>query len=192
MKNDTLTIDWKLIEQFRSVDYDQEFAEHEEVPEESLFEGFDGWNLSNRNVEILNWILIIAIIIGILIGLFIKFGNFSSSTTRVEIPEEDTIYGVNFKKMLAELEKGDDVYQCIRVRYLYLLRQLHDSRRIYWELYKTPNQYTYEEKSAEFKQLTNIFMKVRYGNYKATAEMYEEEKRLYGIVLGLDKKGGEA
>ena len=38
----------------------------------------------------------------------------------------------------------------------------------------------------DFKTLTNLFMKVRYGGYAATIQMYDEAKRLSDLVL----KGG--
>ena len=47
-------------------------------------------------------------------------------------------------------------------------------------------QYVYEMKNVDFKTLTNLFMKVRYGGYAATIQMYDEAKRLSDLVL----KGG--
>ena len=60
----------------------------------------------------------------------------------------------------------------MRLLYLQTLKQLSDAERIDWQLYKTPTQYLNEVRLPAFRQLTNHFLRVRYGNFEATEELF--------------------
>lgn len=66
------------------------------------------------------------------------------------------------------------------------LKQLSDEKRIDWQLYKTPTQYVYEVRMPAFRQLTNHFLRVRYGNFEATEALFHVMQSLQEEV----KKGG--
>lgn len=73
-----------------------------------------------------------------------------------------------------------------RLLYLQTLKQLSDEKRIDWQLYKTPTQYVYEVRMPAFRQLTNHFLRVRYGNFEATEALFHVMQSLQEEV----KKGG--
>ncbi|MDR0575601.1 MAG: DUF4129 domain-containing protein [Tannerella sp.] len=96
--------------------------------------------------------------------------------------EEENIHRINFDKEISlALNKGD--YRlAIRLLYLQTLRFLSDNQLIDWQIHKTPTEYLYEIKNKEmklpFRELTNHFLQVRYGNYEASLGLYET---MYGI-----------
>lgn len=104
--------------------------------------------------------------------------------------EEETIYGVDFNNEINNALNRNDYQLAVRLVYLQTLKHLSDFRCIDWQTYKTPTEYLYEMKrkgvSEEFRQLTNRFLMVRYGNFEATESTYETVKNLQQII----QKGG--
>ena len=70
--------------------------------------------------------------------------------------EEDTIYGVDFQKEIDAAVFRNDYREAVRLLYLQTLKFLSDA-------VKTP-----------FRELTNRFLRVRYGNFEATVVLYRE------------------
>lgn len=108
------------------------------------------------------------------------------------IVHEDTIYGVDFEQEISRAIDRGDYREAIRLLYLQTLKQFSDAGQIDWQLYKTPTEYIYELKPesvrAPFRSLTNLFLRVRYGNFEATDVLFEE---MQGLQVRL-RKGGEA
>ena len=102
--------------------------------------------------------------------------------------EEDTIYGVDFPKGIDEALSRRDYREAIRLLYLQTLKLLADRKRIDWQLYKTPTQYLHEVRLPAFRQLTDHFMRVRYGNFEATEALFHSMLALQEEI----RKGGEA
>lgn len=100
--------------------------------------------------------------------------------------EEDTIYGVDFPGGIADALSRQDYREAVRLLYLQTLKQLSDAERIDWQLYKTPTQYLIEVRLPAFRQLTNHFLRVRYGNFEATEELFGVMKALQEEI----EKGG--
>ncbi|MBP1593379.1 MAG: hypothetical protein H6Q12_397 [Bacteroidetes bacterium] len=104
--------------------------------------------------------------------------------------EEETIYGVDFNSEINNALNRNDYQLAVRLVYLQTLKHLSDFRCIDWQTYKTPTEYLYEMKrkevNEEFRQLTNRFLMVRYGNFEATESTYETVKNLQQII----QKGG--
>lgn len=105
--------------------------------------------------------------------------------------QQDTIYGVDFQQEIAEAIARRDYKEAVRLLYLQTLKQLSDAEKINWQLYKTPTEYIYELKSealrASFRELTNRFLRVRYGNFEATEALFREMEALQQAM----QKGGE-
>ena len=103
---------------------------------------------------------------------------------------EDTIYGVDFQAEIAMALSRGDYKEATRLLYLQTLKILSDKEIIDWQLYKTPTQYIYEVKPETrrepFRDLTNRFLRVRYGNFEATEQIFNEMKELQAAV----EKGG--
>ena len=104
---------------------------------------------------------------------------------------EDTIYGVDFDTVISKALGREDYREAIRMVYLRTLKALSDSRQIDWQPYKTPSQYVRELSTScslcsgaatanptVFRTLTTHFLRVRYGNFPANRELYNEVETL--------------
>lgn len=100
--------------------------------------------------------------------------------------EEDTIYGVDFQGGIADALSRSDHREAVRLIYLQTLKLLSDEKRIDWQLYKTPTQYVYEVRTSAFRELTNHFLRVRYGNFEATESLFRMMQALQEEIA----KGG--
>lgn len=91
--------------------------------------------------------------------------------------EEENIHGIDFDKEISSALNNKDYRLAIRLLYLQTLRFLSDAQLIDWQIHKTPTEYFYEIRNKEMKQpfreLTNHFLQVRYGNYEASRELFE-------------------
>lgn len=197
LPNDTLVLDPQLIEQLRSegYDYDQEFFIGEEKEEKqdddtstssfSYMPSGSGlqWLASNgvrQTMTVVFFVVILGIIAWYLKKRFLNVED--KENLNLDIPEEDTIYGIDFAVLLREMEQQRNYQQCVRLRYLQLLRHLHDAKCIHWVESKTPMQYVREVSMPEFEQLTRTFLRVRYGNYATDAAQYEAFAALCATV----------
>lgn len=106
--------------------------------------------------------------------------------------QEDTIYGVDFGQEIDRALAQRNYREAVRLLYLHILKQLSDAGQIDWQLYKTPTEYIYELKPepvrVPFRNLTHLFLRVRYGNFEATASLFEEMQALQADI----RKGGAA
>lgn len=120
--------------------------------------------------------------------LFVRSSRRSAAAYSVH---EDTIYGVDFQQEIANALRRQDYREAVRLLYLQTLKQLSDAEKIDWQLYKTPTEYIYELKvdslRVSFRELTNRFLRVRYGNFEATAPLFHEMQTLQTEIA----KGGE-
>lgn len=105
---------------------------------------------------------------------------------------EDTIYGVDFGQEINQALGRQDYREAVRLLYLQTLKQLSDAGQIDWQLYKTPTEYIYELKPgpvrAAFRNFTHLFLRVRYGNFEATAALFREMEAMQAEI----QKGGVA
>ena len=99
---------------------------------------------------------------------------------------EGTIYGVDFSGGITDALSRQDYREAVRLLYLQTLKQLSDAERIDWQPYKTPTQYLTEVRLPAFRQLTNHFLRVRYGNFEATEELFRTMQTLQEEI----RKGG--
>ena len=112
--------------------------------------------------------------------------------------EEDTIYGIDFNEAIREALARKDYREAVRLKYLQTLKQLTESGKIDWQLHKTPTQYTYECTDEPFLRMTRHFLRIRYGNFEATPEIYEEiaaanlSLNPHLSTLNYEEKGGDA
>ena len=90
--------------------------------------------------------------------------------------EEENIHIIDFNKEIYSALENRDYRLATRLLYLLTLRIFSDNKLIDWQIHKTPTEYLYEIKNIEikplFRELTNHFLQVRYGNYIATHELY--------------------
>ena len=91
---------------------------------------------------------------------------------------EDTIYGIDFDAIISQAIGREDYREGIRMVYLRTLKALSDSQQIDWQPFKTPSQYVREFDAAAFRTLTSHFLRVRYGYFEATRQLYDEVENL--------------
>jgi len=101
--------------------------------------------------------------------------------------EEDTIYGVNFESGIRHALEAHDYRQAVRLVYLQTLKYLEDEGKIEWQASKTPSQYVRQMNMPAFTNLSRHFINVRYGNFEATPELFEQMKALQDDIT----KGGK-
>lgn len=111
-------------------------------------------------------------------ALFMRTGGKALAYT----VQEDTIYGVDFQAEINVALGKQNYKEAVRLLYLQTLKSLSDKEIIDWQFYKTPTQYTYEVKSDQlrepFRNLTNRFLRVRYGNFEASEALFNQMKLL--------------
>ncbi|MDR2916994.1 MAG: DUF4129 domain-containing protein [Tannerella sp.] len=205
---DTIIYDTQKIADYQAdsrFDYNSQL----DLPEYTWFEIVSRW--FNRLINsifrgkfeenITTPVMVILFILALLTILFFLYKKrpelFMRSKKTAPVPydiEEENIHQINFDKEISlALNKGD--YRlAIRLLYLQTLRFLSDNKLIDWQIHKTPTEYLYEIKNKEMKlpfwELTNHFLQVRYGNYKASSELYET---MHGIQSDIkNKRKGEA
>jgi len=105
---------------------------------------------------------------------------------------QDTIYGIDFDKAIAQAFGDGNYREAIRLIYLQVLKQLDDSGRIQWQQSTTPSEYARQLPAPAFRQLTNMFLRIRYGDYPASQTLAEEATQLASQVVGQTERGGEA
>lgn len=134
------------------------------------------------NNERLIWLTIAAVFVAVA-GAFV-WGRYRHLRLRrewkaaKEVPETDTIYGIDFDERIAEALRTADHREAVRLIYLQTLRRLSDTHRIDWQIFKTPTQYTYEVQIQVFRLFTNHFLRVRYGDFAADRSLVDEMGRL--------------
>jgi len=177
---DTLVLDTLLIEEWQGdgIDYNQEFCKENRPHKSETTQKDLPWNFPNFQLDG-SARMLASIIFFVSISVLLYFllrHKFQTPPERLTLDpgEDDTIYGVDFAGAIAKAEKEKNWLQAIRLRYLQLLRNLHDSGRIFWLPGKTTTQYVNEAKIPTFATLTRTFVRVRYGNYPSSEELYTE------------------
>lgn len=122
------------------------------------------------------------VVLGLLVWLLYRYRpELFMRKAKDAVEEEEgveTIYGIDFDAEISQALSAGNYRQAVRYVYLKKLRQLSDTGRVDWQPSKTPSQYVYEVKSEGFRLLTQHFLRVRYGNFEATRELYDEVVRL--------------
>ena len=129
------------------------------------------------------WALAIvgAVLVGIVVWYVWRFhpGLFMRQRDERTYEEmEDTIYGIDFDAIISQAVGREDYREAIRMVYLRTLKALSDSQKIDWQPFKTPSQYVREFDAAAFRTLTSHFLRVRYGYFEATRQLYDEVENL--------------
>ena len=205
---DTLVCDTARIavwQQDPAFDYNRELIEPEQTILQWLFEviiGFFTRMIDSALQSDVSWVFITAacvLLIGVGGWLIYKyrpglFGRKKKEQLDYEL-EDDNIYGIDFEAAIAEALGRKDYREAVRLKYLQTLKLLTESGSIDWQLHKTPTQYTYECSDEDFLRMTRHFLRIRYGNFEATPEIYEDMAAAYSSLFSLHsslQKGGDA
>ncbi|MDE5948116.1 MAG: DUF4129 domain-containing protein [Prevotella sp.] len=195
---DTLTADTAMLNALRAnedFDYTREMVQSDFSVGQwiasqlsKMFDAVFGSRFYNDN-ETLIWTLVVLGCIAGVAALIVRFrpALFGSSGRKTPVGyevAEDTIYGVDFPAEIAAAMEREDWRGAVRMTYLYVLKQLEDEGRIIWEPSKTPTQYTAEVATTDFRYFSDMFLRVRYGNFPATRETIGEMTRIGGNIVG--------
>lgn len=188
---DSLRCDSTLIETLKgdpAYDYHRELVGQQESLWEMLKAWFDAWLRSlwhdRTAMGLLDTILFVVgvVAVGLIAWFLYKYRpelfRRKRLTINEESEEEETIYGIDFDREINRAVEAANYRQAVRYVYLKTLRRLSDTGRIDWQPSKTPSQYLREVPSETFRSLTNHFLRVRYGNFTATRQLFEEVQRL--------------
>lgn len=105
---------------------------------------------------------------------------------------DDDIYGIDFDSRIAAA--AGDHPLLVRLYYLKALRALVDAGRLDWIPGRTPSQYAMLAGMPPMTVLTNLFLKVRYGQFDADQSQSSLAARCCGEVcaaLDVVQEGGE-
>lgn len=145
------------------------------------------------DVPVWVWVVLAVLVLAALVGWFVvrKRGLFyrNRQVEEEEADDEDNIYGVDFDAALAKALEEASWRSVVRLRYLQTLKALADGGRIDWRPSKTPTQYTREVGAMPFRDMTRLFLRVRYGGFAADEAMAAQMQRWQRQVIG---EGGEA
>lgn len=208
VKSDTLVCDTLELARFQA-DGAYDYGRELQVPEKNLLE----WLIEEltswihrvllgvvNSYEFKPWLYILGVVILIVI-LYLAYRHrhrlfrWERARETAYHTEEDNIYGVDFTKEIDKALARADYWQAVRLKYLETLRWLADREMISWQIYKTPTQYVRELSSphiGEFRLLTNHFIRIRYGNFAATRQLYDEVERLASEVCAEMKPADES
>lgn len=210
LQTDTLAYDAEKIARYQSdsrFDYNAQL----EAPAFDLFQIFFEWleDLIRQLLDVedaytyTRWTLIIIfvlIVISVIYFIYRKrpelFSREKKKHALTYEAEEDNIYLIPFDKELKHALAVNDFRAAIRLLYLQTLRRIADKQWIDWQIYKTPTEYIYElhpeRLKPVFRQLTNHFLQVRYGYFKATRNMYDAVAALQNEIMdSADEKSGK-
>lgn len=201
MSTDSLVIDQQLLQAFQddsAYDYSRELVQTDSSLWNWLTNAISHFldNLSgNHFFHSYNHVLWMGLAVVFILALAILFyrwqhrsGKYDTALPTDYDIQTDTIYGIDFAQLIAQARSQGNYREAARLTYLQTLRWLSDQKLIDWQLYKTPTQYTYEVTSPPFRQLTQLFLRLRYGGFSATEEQANEMTALQALV----KKGGQA
>lgn len=200
MLADTLQTDQQLLQQLQQ---DPRYAYAIEEQKPSLMDEFLKWigerldahldanisfyrplfySICTLAVIILVWWLVRSGVLQRLFGILLK------EDVSIEEEAEENIHVIDFEAEIARARSAGDYTRASRLLYLQTLKQLSDAHRIDWQPQKTPAQYTREVSGRAFLQLTNHFVRIRYGGFEADEQLFLTMEALQAET----GKGGDA
>ena len=199
MPTDTLQLNQELLTALQSdpqYNYDSELAGGSESLLEWLRRVIIEWINNQFDVvledDVVNYILIGmgALLVLFLAYLYWRFRPklFVRGGNEDDIPydvQEDTIYGVDFEADIAKALRDNDYRQAVRLIYLQTLLHLQNASLIDWQPSKTPVQYMRQVNNPAFTAMSHHFVRVRYGNFEASKELFDEMKELQSALSPL-------
>lgn len=200
MLADTLQTDQQLLQQLQQ---DPRYAYAIEEQKPSLMDEFLKWigerldahldanisfyrplfySICTLAVIILVWWLVRSGVLQRLLAILLK------EEVSIEEEAEENIHVIDFEAEIARARSAGDYTRASRLLYLQTLKQLSDAHRIDWQPQKTPAQYTREVSDRAFLQLTNHFVRIRYGGFEADEQLFLTMEALQAET----GKGGDA
>ena len=159
-----------------------------------FFENIFGSNFYQDHHDTLLICIVLAALGAVLAFLLWKHPELFARSGRKKPMEyevtEDTIYGVDFPSEIKKALENENFREALRLMYLQTLKSLSDYHQIEWQPFKTPTQYTFEFRQADFKRMTSLFVRVRYGGFGADKDMIRDMHNLQASVDNFVKNSG--
>ncbi|MDR3250124.1 MAG: DUF4129 domain-containing protein [Tannerella sp.] len=188
---DTIIYDVRKIAEYQA-DERYDYASQLDLPDYTIFELISRWfnrllnSLFSGNIgqNVTTPILVTVFAVSVLLILYFLYKKRpelfmrSRKTSKMDYDvEEENIHAIDFNKEIYSALEKRDYRLVIRMLYLQTLHFLSENELIEWQIHKTPTEYLYELKNKDmrpsFRELTNHFLQIRYGNYTASLELYE-------------------
>ena len=138
------------------------------------------------------WYSLIALVVLLLLIWVIRNMKKNTKVKQAESDEADEpvdIYAVDQPQEELNRAVADKNWeQAVRMTYILTLRHLHEAVRIQWLPNKTPMEYVRAVGMMPFLHLTNAFLRVRFGQYPATEQDWQDADSWRKLT----EKGGEA
>lgn len=105
--------------------------------------------------------------------------------------EDADIHVEDLDEALTSAMSSGDYAKAVHMHYLLTLRELDAQGRIVWQQYKTPAMYISELQTSreELRELTLMFLYIRYGHYPALLQTAEKADQLRRSII-FSTKGG--
>ena len=210
---DTLSVSQSVVDAFTSqaaYDYKRELVHTETNYLEEFFRWIERlFETGAENAESVRWddrwaflwwmLVVVAVAVLAWWIYTTRFAQFARHDEGDELDYDvqcDNIHEIDFGTRLAEARQRNDHRAVCRLLYLQTLKRLSDGGLIDWRPFKTPSQYSREVGDPQLREMTNAFLKVRYGNFNATeqlcAQMEQWQKHLLALIPDeQQEKGGE-
>lgn len=137
--------------------------------------------LNKKEVDVALWILgliFIAVVLFLVYRTNASLFYFNKKNRISYSVEDEDIHGTNFDEWIKNALQNEEYTNAIRWQYLKALKHLDEKKIIFWEPYKTVNEYVYEIKNTalktQFRELSRNFVYYRYGNGQANEEKFRE------------------
>lgn len=166
-------------------------ADREESTTYDPFEGMDiRQTEGGRDLSLLILIIFAVVMVSLIVVLLYskRDKKVEKKKTEDSSDEELTIEGRDFDKELSEAERRGDWNSAVRIVYLRTLNNLCEKGRVVWQADKTPTDYSVEAGIDTFRQMTNHFLRIRYGMFDADREMLDE---MLGMGTEVEKGGDD-
>lgn len=184
MTQDTLTYNKEVMEEVYS---NEMYNYFNDIPKEeiSLFEKVLDFiqrllrkiNIDTSEERSFLIVVLMIVLLAVILFIFRKKLKLFSTDKSLEVDyilSEEDINTIDFQTNILLAIDNKDYKLGIILQYLYALKQLNDSERISWQPNKTPTSYVKEVGDDNFKSMTNVYLRVRYGNYSADEQGYSE------------------
>lgn len=162
---------------------------HGDSVAEAIGKFFDALASFLHDVPVVVWVILGVFVLSLVLYGLLRSGLFSFYKQQAEpsFAPEDNIYEIDYDDEMASALREGNWPAVVRLVYLSTLRRLDECGAVVWRIYKTPSQFAAEVDDTAFTQMTNHFLRVRYGGFPASKEMCDEMTLLSNQV----RKGGD-
>lgn len=130
-------------------------------------------------------VLLIIVVIALIFGLYLFLKHMLPKNARVQLAIDDdwnptVVTKSELEKRLEEAVLGNNFRECVRIHFMYILKELIKGKFIQWEADKTNYDYLNELRKTkgidDFQECVRIYNIVWYGDYEIAESDYQKLK----------------